>query len=302
MNKTIKEDSIIEVGFYEGEDDKVKTCPEGCKTCSNNTFCKTCFDGFFLDFQSKNQYICSKCKNCLSCSYGNSKIHIDIEFYKNNSFESRSHFVDFIKSNIIKEICITCQIGKFLNSIFECKKCIEIIPNCKLCSIGSPNRMIKSYQDYKDLQLNLLNSTEIEKFFQTNDFSLRCNECYSSSANLKKNFDLKSCISCGSNCQKCEWMYSNFTYANHFLPLKFNLNLFLKCIECKNENGFNFDGKNCFNCLLKTNDQNCISCAYYSKDKIYDKFNHFFKFKNENNLKIKCISCRNSFFLNSKGK
>ena len=291
----------MELSFYDSGVKDVARCPIGCKGCKNSTYCNACFNSYYLVYKSHEELTCTAC-TCKTCFFGNSRIKINYDFYKKNDFKNKTAYNDFLAKNKIKEFCTSCANGKFLNSSLQCQTCSEKISSCEECYIGSFTNKLETYDNYKALNLVSNSSADIESYFSSNKYKLRCSKCKSAKLILRRNYNLESCITCGENCEMCNWIDSKQRDISKNLPLSLNSDYLLKCMTCKSEYNFHYDGKTCFNCASNTGDSNCNSCAYYTNKGLALSSSNFYSFTNPIGFEIKCLGCKLLYGLNKKNK
>ncbi|KAL4470429.1 hypothetical protein ABPG74_012040 [Tetrahymena malaccensis] len=271
-------------GFYVSEDKKCFECNKSinCKTCSSDSKCLTCEQGFYLNDKQEcvkctdeGQYTdgsqCKLCSsqfpNCKQCTKDECKLcQSNYYLYPDKSCSPTCGDGYYISNQDCKQCENNCQT---CNNQFECKTCknsyfLQPDKSCKsACSEG-----FYTTADKKCLQCNpSLNcktcSNDIscddcqEQYFKNKSNS--CVKCTESGFYIKE----KLCLECKQelNCQTCQED---------------------KCLSCKQANEFIQENGSCGTCQ----DQN----GYYIEDKYCKKCNTLAKCKTCNN-KTDCLTC-----------
>ncbi|KAL4505725.1 hypothetical protein ABPG73_004610 [Tetrahymena malaccensis] len=279
-------------------------CQTGCFSCTSNTFCTQCLEGYFLYQESTTIQTCIECPDlqyldqdlqtyylntptyrCLDCSseYGfwnntnsafrtctNYVILLDntVQIVHNN-FQASNFYVNLINGKFTlsafnqttcKQDCYSCmQITSSTAICLQCKPgfvlnngvCISCPGNCVNCQYAT---LVSGY-------ITLLTEQNLnQSSTQNGNFILVCLQCQVS---FMVEYNLQSCIECGSKCNYCQYENSQlvWNYKQDYLKVvtldEFNSMQFIKkCTQCQDDYYLSQNGEDCIykiqNCDLNT--------------------------------------------------
>mgnify|MGYP000859493752 FL=1 len=127
-------------GYYLGTGDTCLSCPSNCRTCSSGSICSVCVDPFVLNSGTGRCEICS-IQNAIACSSLTNATKCNSTYYSEWTYCGSCvlHCKTCTNSTICQE-CLDGYLLQYQNSVCSgctnCKSCTGTLDNCTACWDG----------------------------------------------------------------------------------------------------------------------------------------------------------------------
>ncbi|EWS76629.1 transmembrane protein, putative (macronuclear) [Tetrahymena thermophila SB210] len=271
--------------------DITKKCPIGCFSCSTETFCTQCIQGYFLYQISSKQQSCVKCNTDI---YQYTQVQ---QYYK----------------NIPTYSCLDCssEYGLWNETKNNYKTCQNYI-----VYYDQNTQIVASPLKTSNFQVQLVSDSYKLISYQPNSCTNQCSSCIQSSQNTvictqcNIGYVLYNglCQICPNNCQYCQYATFITGYAQLITEINYEQNLsqyynfILICLQCQQKYVVSYDLQKCQQC-----GNYCLSCQYENENSVLNlkKSNlRILDFNDFSQMKYiqKCTRCLNGYFLSYDGK